>query len=61
MYYRGTAGLLCVFDITNSDSINRVKNMVDNMRERNEQNARIPLLFVGAKLDLADRRSVNHE
>ena len=52
-------GIFVLYDITNESSFNDLKNWIDLIKE--EGNSDIPILIVGNKLDLKDRRVVEKE
>eukprot|EP00927_Polykrikos_kofoidii_P024038 TRINITY_DN2193_c0_g2_i1.p1 TRINITY_DN2193_c0_g2~~TRINITY_DN2193_c0_g2_i1.p1 ORF type:complete len:216 (-),score=37.88 TRINITY_DN2193_c0_g2_i1:171-818(-) len=55
-YYRGAAGALIVYDITNRDSYNHLINWLSDARTL--ARADISIIAVGNKCDLKDKRSV---
>ncbi|XP_063700689.1 ras-related protein Rab-4B [Culicoides brevitarsis] len=55
-YYRGAAGALLVYDITNRDSFNVLENWLSDARTLASPN--IVILLVGNKRDLEDEREV---
>ena len=58
MYYKGSKGIIIVFDITNTESFDGAKNWVKDLSSHN--NTAI-LSLVGNKCDLIDRRTVSFE
>lgn len=58
-YYRGAAGALVVYDITNSDSYENVSKWLKEMRENADSN--IVIALVGNKSDLSHARAVPTE
>lgn len=57
-YFRNSHGIIVAYDITDSDSFKRVKHWVDKIRSDFE---RIPILLIGNKADLQDKRVVSKE
>jgi small GTP-binding protein len=57
MYYRGSLGVVLVFDLTNSDSFEHLPQWIEEVRANVK--AEIPLLLVGNKSDLIDQRAVS--
>lgn len=55
-YYRGAAGALLVYDITNRDSFNALEAWLSDARTLASPN--IIILLVGNKRDLEDEREV---
>jgi len=53
-FFRGAVGAILVFDITNRQSFLRIPEWVNEIRELASPN--LPILLVGAKLDLATER-----
>lgn len=59
-YFRSGDGFLCVFSITEQDSLNAADELREQiLRVKNDED--IPLLLVGNKADLEERRAVDHE
>ena len=56
MYYRGSLGVVLVFDLTNSDSFEHLPQWIEEVRANVK--AEIPLLLVGNKSDLIDQRGI---
>lgn len=54
-YYRGTHGVIIVYDITNADSFRSVKKWTEEIERNCDQ---IPTLLVGNKLDREESRVV---
>ncbi len=57
-YITGVKGVLLMFDLTRMDSLNNLQEWVKILRK---QNANLPLLFVGTKLDLANYEDINND
>lgn len=59
LYYRNTNAIILVFDITNRDSFNNIKNWLD------EINKNLPdyttKILIGNKLDIEDKRNISKE
>jgi Ras-related protein Rab-5C len=58
MYYKGSKGIIIVYDITNTDSFEGARNWVKDLSSHN--NTAI-LTLVGNKYDLGDKRTVSYE
>ena len=58
MYYRGAQAALIVYDITSKDSFLKAQNWVRELQR--QANSTIVIALVGNKLDLASKRSVEH-
>ncbi|MFX0176915.1 MAG: Rab family GTPase, partial [Candidatus Hodarchaeota archaeon] len=56
MYYRGSLGVVLVYDVTNSSSFEHLPQWIEEVRANIK--AEIPILLVGNKSDLADQRAV---
>lgn len=59
IYYRGASGALLVYDITDSESFNKVKNWVKELKKI--MNNEIIIIIAGNKVDLEKNRSVNEQ
>ena len=57
-YYRNCSAIIIVFDITNHDSYDKVSDWIEEVR-RFVPNA--PLLLVGNKCDLEEKRQVSYD
>ena len=55
-YYRGAAGALIVFDLTDRDSFNHLPKWCDDARSLGNRN--ITVMLVGNKCDLKEKRAV---
>lgn len=53
-YYEGGNAAVLVYDITNRDSFNHIKNWIDEI-STNNSDFPIPLILVGNKIDLVDK------
>ena len=58
MYYKGSKGIVIVFDITNSESFDGARKWVDELKNHN--NTAI-LVLIGNKVDLQEDRKVSYE
>ena len=59
-YFRSGEGFLCVFSITETESLTAAHELREQiLRVKNDEN--IPFLLVGNKIDLAERRGVSEE
>lgn len=52
MYYTGSQGLIFVFDLTRVDSLDNIKNWVEEALKNNLKN--LPCLLIGNKVDLEE-------
>lgn len=59
-YYKGTRGIILVFDITNYDSFENLYNWMNDINE-NSDNFFIPIVLVGNKCDLIKKRQVPYD
>jgi len=59
MYYRGSLGVVLVYDVTNSASFEHLPQWIEEVRANIK--ADVPILLVGNKSDLADQRAVSIE
>lgn len=59
IYYRDASGALLVYDITDAESFNKVKNWVKELRKIVGND--IVLVIAGNKIDLEKNRNVNEE
>ncbi|KAL9647706.1 hypothetical protein ABK040_015195 [Willaertia magna] len=60
-YYRGCAGVVVAYDITDADSFQNVKKWIDNIEKHTSPNDDITVLLVGNKADLEEERMVKLE
>jgi small GTP-binding protein len=58
MYYRGAQAALIVYDLTARESFTKAQNWVRELQR--QANANIVIALVGNKLDLANKRAVEH-
>ena len=59
---RNAEGIMLVFDITNSDSFNALKDWLESIKTHfGEKNISIPIIIVGNKIDLEDKRDVEKD
>ena len=59
---RNAEGIMLVFDITNSDSFNDLKDWLESIKTHfGEKNISIPIIIVGNKIDLEDKRDVEKD
>jgi len=58
-YYRSGEGFMCVYSITSRASYNAIPGFHDQICVAKDENS-VPLLLVGTKSDLADKREVEH-
>jgi small GTP-binding protein len=56
-HYRGTDGVMIVYDITNQSSFFNVGRWLAEVRDNTDEG--VPIVLVGNKIDLADRRTVD--
>ncbi|KAG6522750.1 hypothetical protein ZIOFF_019902 [Zingiber officinale] len=58
-YYRGAAGALLVYDITRRETFNHLASWLEDARQH--ANAKMTIMLIGNKSDLAHRRAVSAE
>jgi Ras-related protein Rab-8A len=58
-YYRGSAGILLVYDVTDIQSFNDVRNWLTTIQQHADPN--VQRILVGNKCDLVDERQVTTE
>jgi small GTP-binding protein len=56
-YYRNASAVIIVYDVTSQDSFDKVAGWIDEVR----RHIQVPLLIVGNKCDLVERRQVTTE
>jgi Ras-related protein Rab-1A len=59
-YYRGTHGVIVLYETSDRNSFNNVKTWIDEIREISEIED-IPIILVGNKIDLKTRKEVLYE
>ena len=59
-YYRGSNGLLLLFDITNKDTFNHVNDWISQIHSHVNKNE-VKIILVGNKIDLQSKREVTFE
>jgi Ras-related protein Rab-1A len=57
-YYRGSHGIILVFDITNRNSFDNIRNWIYEINNHTENTCNI---LVGNKVDLIDKREITYE
>jgi Ras-related protein Rab-1A len=57
-YYRGCHGIIIVFDITNRNSFDNIRNWIYEINNHSENTCNI---LVGNKLDLIDKREITYK
>jgi len=57
-YYRGSHGIIIVFDITNRNSFNNIRNWIYEINKHTENTSNI---LVGNKIDLNDVREITYK
>ena len=61
-YFRNAEGVLLVFDVTNTESFNNLKEWISSIKQNMEgKNIFIPIVIIGNKLDMEDQREINKE
>ena len=60
-YYKGTNGVLLVFDITNRDSFNKIDFWLKDLKENADNIDNLFIYLIGNKIDLEDKRQVSFE
>jgi len=55
-YYKGAAGAIVIYDITNSDSFHSIEKWVKELRDHADTN--VIMMLIGNKLDLEIKRTV---
>jgi small GTP-binding protein len=58
LYFEGSAGAVIAYDVTNRKSFDRVGHWKKQVEQKCEG---IPLMLVGCKVDLGDRRAVSRQ
>lgn len=57
-YYRGTNGIILVYDVTSKDSFDNLKTWLEEIKDKTDN---ISILLVGNKVDLNTKREVLYE
>lgn len=62
-YYQnaGVDGVIAVYDVTNTDSFQEIEPLIERARDISELGFSLPVLLVGNKIDLDDKRRVTTE
>ena len=58
-YYKGAQGIALIYDITNQITFENVRKWIDQIKE--EVSEKVPIILVGNKIDIADRRVIKKE
>ncbi|CAG7826130.1 unnamed protein product [Allacma fusca] len=58
-FYRGSHGLIIVYDITNKSSFEHITSWLTIFKENSQSDVPVPTMLVGNKMDMEDRRVVN--
>lgn len=58
LYFEGSAGAVIAYDVTNRKSFDRISHWKKQVEQRCEG---IPLMLVGCKVDLGERRAVSRQ
>ncbi len=61
IYYTGAQAAFIVFDVTNRKSFENIKKWYDELRQFLPSAASIPLIIIGNKADLTDKRAVDYK
>ncbi|MBD3194676.1 MAG: GTP-binding protein [Candidatus Lokiarchaeota archaeon] len=60
-FYQGAEGVLLVFDLTESESFNNIKNWYQDIKKNTPGRHKIIGFIIGNKSDLENRRKVSHQ
>ena len=60
-YYKGIAGAMIVFDVTNRESFNKVNYWYNELIENGDYDNKLPILLVGNKIDLKNKKVISKE
>ena len=60
-FYRGANGCLLVYDVTNEKSFEQIEQWRDEVFHRIDKAEYFPLVVVGNKIDLGDKRKIGTE
>lgn len=58
-YYKNTAAVVIVFDITNYESFRTIENILHDLSKFSSTNIRQPIILIGNKSDLESKRHVS--
>jgi small GTP-binding protein len=58
-YYKGSHGIILMFDLTSQDSFNNIKNWLTQIKDNT--NEKIKIILVGNKCDAINRRVIDKE
>lgn len=58
-FYRGSHGLIIVYDVTSKLSFEHITSWITIFKENSHSDAPIPTILVGNKVDMEDQRAVN--
>ena len=58
-YYKGADGIILIYDITNEESFNNVKNWINSIKE--EAPDKVVIILVGNKVDDEENRKIKKE
>lgn len=58
-YYRGAAGVVLVYDVTNEQSFENIRHWISDIQTYAESD--VDLMLIGNKCDLQDKRAVDKE
>lgn len=60
VYYRGSDGIMFVYDITDVESFKNIKNWIDDVNN-NQENYRLVKLLIANKSDMNEDRKISYE
>ena len=60
-YFRGAHGFILVYDITNKESFNKLKNWINDVKEKMKEEGSFRIAIVGNKKDCEDDREVDFD
>ena len=58
-YFKGAHGIILIYDVTNKDTFESVRNWIKQIKE--EVNDNVCIILVGNKIDMEDQRVVTKE
>ncbi|KAJ5070765.1 ras-related protein rabd2c [Anaeramoeba ignava] len=58
-FYRGAHGIMLLYDVTNQDSFDNLKNWIQSIQEKAPENVNI--ILVGTKIDLVSKKVIDTE